>query len=217
MNNKEYNQDKDLYEYAISWTTNFYKINEDLFKEAALDKEDLQQEACTSTLHLLRKIRSNSFYARNRITNSKRLITIDKKDDVKKLLVLNIRWRLLNILNNQNLPYIIVEKFAKENNKIVIKEKKVLLSKSPLEEVDENILKTEQLPNCFKFDDIKKYCSEREYKILYEKFINHLTFKEIGKKIGISPQWIYDLYIESLKKLKKTFNKQKNSKILPDK
>ena len=70
-----------------------------------------------------------------------------------------------------------------------------------------NLIKsTEPIPNIF-FESIKSALLSREYLIIKSRFIDNLTFREIGEILNISKQRVYEIYKRALKKIKKVVDK----------
>jgi len=55
--------------------------------------------------------------------------------------------------------------------------------------------------------EVKKFLTEEEYKMLYSKYFNFMTYEEIGKEMHISRQRVEQLMKVALKKLKKVLDK----------
>jgi RNA polymerase sigma factor (sigma-70 family) len=207
-----YEEYKDIYIYAKWVAENFWDMYKEYFCSGHqnLGEEDLVQEAYfevfTKIPELIKKAK-------------------DKKH-LKILVIQSVAWKMQKLLRREfpcikvTFEKVKVSKARKDNIKLRESDKftRNYYSKVPLQ-IEEN---NEQINHIditklidpqsekdivgFKFEDIKKFLSDKEYKILYSMFYKKQSLRDIGKELKISRTWVCKIYEDAIKKLKKHFN-----------
>jgi hypothetical protein len=247
--NTEYEQDKDLFDYTKWIASNYYKFYQVLFQKANLGIKDVQQESYIATLLLLRKIRKRRLKVKDKI------IDIKDKDSVRKIMAQAVVFNLHNLFR-KHIPTVarevkLVEVGKKtyildDNDKVAetlwgklfkntfvigdktFKKYPVNVISDSEEELNNYVGETKNYPTLFKFGDIKKYCSKKDYKLLTLLYLEkvpvdpnnlnkgdrNLTLKEIAKILGVSKQAIFGQRRLVLGKLRDLIKNDKKQEVI---
>jgi RNA polymerase sigma factor (sigma-70 family) len=213
-NYKEY---EDIYNYAKWVAENFWDMYKEQFQSGHqnLDSKDLIQEAY---LEVFTKIPIEIPYSKDR-------------KHLKLLVIQCVLWKMQKLLRKER-PQIKVtfnkervKQAEKDNIKLRESEKfnRDYYSKIPFnlmgEENNGHIdnggvgidtkrivdPKTESRVIGFKFEDIKQFLTDREYQVLYLSFHDKKPFRDIGRELNISHNWVSKFYHDAIEKLRKHF------------
>ncbi len=176
-------KNKHLYDICDKIARNFYKRNRYLCRVGAYSIDDLRQEA--------------KIYVWKMSLKYPNLDT----ESLKKMASQTASWRLKTI-----------KKFCLDPDiKALLGDDKRKKGETPDNDTLFNPLFS-NIHTCRKnpiynfnmiMDDIKQFCTEREFKVIYEFLVNGKNFAEISREMNITRQGIKFIYDKALDKIKK--------------
>lgn len=162
----------------------FFNAYKNYYLSCAIDFEDLKQEM---------------FIEYWQIYKNKKIGEMENDDDKKKLIHKCMRNQLINNTRNFNRNFLTIEMDFED-----LIESTLIDSVIEVEQIHEQL--EIDLGRIF-FWLLENVLDEREYNIIFMRFIEKRTFEQIGEELGISLQRVHLIYNQILSKLRKKIKK----------
>ena len=178
------------FQFTKHFAYSFHNLNAKELRNNAIDNDDLSQEAILYLIQFIRDIRDGKFEDPSRKT-------IIPKDisgiELKKLIGTALFYKF-RVMRRSCLRYNEVFGYTSKDDLFTSDEGDLLEFALAMDEEG------------FGFKDIEGLIPDNDFKILYKRYKENKTFKEIGQDFDVSPQYIkqkFDKILTFLRKIKK--------------
>jgi DNA-directed RNA polymerase specialized sigma24 family protein len=196
--------EKELYNFASAHAKSFYRKHKKHFLGSMYDGKDVIQEALITTHLFYTELRKGTI-----IITAKAKETEDKKNVIFGMLYQKIVWNLTTILqkclNDTQIPPDVNE--VVEEWETAQQSRRFVSLDNMSEDGLDKVLCTEEDKLPFAFSDIREQCRPSEYNLLYLRFVERRTLRELALQDGKSLQAVDQQIKRILKKLKNRLKK----------
>jgi RNA polymerase sigma factor (sigma-70 family) len=176
------------FKYLKGIVGKFYKSHFNIFKDNAIDLDDLQQEMKMTVLRVVPKIEGKVKEEAEKILAT--AVVNDLKIILRKCPTYNLKdsKKKVNFIDS-----IDIEKPESEDDENISGD---LIDKISLKKWEE-----EKNHEIFNFEDVKEYLTEKEFQIISMIVKDCATIEKVAKYLKVDPRYISRIYKKTLRKL----------------